>query len=89
MALLHLLGLLIPNLELRVPVVDDVAANPYDAHLCPFSNPVDKLSEETSRGMLEIPQVDFYQQIHVPGVYHLRERMIEPGMLLHLPSLFV
>ena len=89
MTLLHLLGLLIPYLKLGVPVVDDVTAYPGDTHLSPLSHPVNELSEQAACRMFEIPQVDFDQQVHVPLIHHLRKRVIEPGVLLYLPSLFV
>ena len=70
-------------------MVDDITADPGDAHLGPLSHSVDKLCEEAACGVLEISQIHFDQQVHVPRVHHFREWMIEPSVLLHLPSLFV
>ncbi len=59
MPLFHLLALRIPNLKLRVAMVDNVTTYPCDPHFGAFFHPIDELGEETPLRVLEIPEVHF------------------------------
>ena len=53
-------------------MIDDVSADAGDPHLGALLHSVDKLREEAALRVLEIPQVNFDQQVYVAGVYYLR-----------------
>jgi hypothetical protein len=68
--------LLVSNHKLLVSQIRDITSNTGDLHaaLAEF-HLIDELSEDTTL-MLEISQVDFYQEIDIPLVGNLRHRVI-------------
>jgi len=86
---LHDLGLLIPNKKLRVALINDVSADSSDAHSSARLNSIYELCEDTSSGVLEIPQVDLNEEIYVTIIHHLGQRMIKTSVLFDLSSLLI
>ena len=54
-AAVHPLGLGVPDLKLRVTVIDNVTTDASDSHSCALLHSIDKLSKEASSRVLEIP----------------------------------
>ena len=72
MPLLHFLCLLIPYQELWVSLVHYISTDPCYSHFSAFLSSIDELSEETTCRVLEITQIDFYQQVNIAIVDDFR-----------------
>ena len=84
-ALHHFLALIVPHHELRVAIVVHVSTNRRHLHLLvAVLYSVEELSEDATLLVLKVSQVDLDQEIHVTGVRHFGQRMVESFKLLAL-----
>ena len=72
-----------------MPLVHYITPDPRNLHGHALLHSIDELREQAALGVLKVPQVDLDQQVHVSTVCDLRQRMIEPSLLLFLPCLLV